>query len=100
MDASAVSRTLSLIPERVARVQSGSAFDPATPGTCAHPERVAYLAQFLEWLGPLRALSKDDQRVFGFMTPYGKPAGDPIEEDAEHEPEPERPDADRLQLFS
>jgi hypothetical protein len=90
MNAALVSRTLSLIPDRVARVQSGSTFDPAAPGACAHPERVAHLAQFLEWLGPLRAPTKDDLRVFGLMTPYGKPAIDaPVEDEAEADAEPE-----------
>ena len=90
MNVALVSRTLSLIPDRVARVQSGSAFDPAAPGACAHPERVAHLAQFLEWLGPLRAPTKDDLRVFGLMTPYGKPAIDaPLEDEAEADAEPE-----------
>ena len=43
MNAAIVSRTLSLIPDRVARVQSGCLFDLAT-ATCAHPERIAHLA--------------------------------------------------------
>jgi hypothetical protein len=81
MNAALVSRTLSLIPDRVARVQSGSAFNPTAAGACAHPERVAHLAQFLEWLGPLRAPTKDDLRVFGLMTPYGKPAIEALGED-------------------
>src|SRR5438105_11412810 len=71
-----VARTLSFVPERVSRVQSGSLFDPASPGVCAHPERVAHLARFLEWLGPLREVTKDDLRTFGLMTPYGKPSLD------------------------
>jgi hypothetical protein len=74
MNAAAVSRTLSLIPERLPRVQSGTAFNPAAIGACAHPDRVAHLAHFLEWLGPLREVTKEDLRVFGLMTPYGKPA--------------------------
>lgn len=86
MNAALVSRTLSLIPDRVARVQSGSAFNPTAPGACAHPERVAHLAQFLEWLGPLRAPTKDDMRVFGLMTPYGRPA---IEAAGEDDGEPD-----------
>ena len=71
-----VARTLSFVPERVARVQSGSLFDPTSPGVCAHPERVAHLARFLEWLGPLREVTKEDLQTFGLMTPYGKPALD------------------------
>ena len=73
MNVGNVVRTLSFVPERVTRVQSGSLFDPASPGVCAHPERVAHLARFLEWLGPLREVTKDDLRLFGLMTPYGKP---------------------------
>ena len=34
MNVALVSRTLSLIPERVARVQSGSTFNPAALGAC------------------------------------------------------------------
>lgn len=74
MNAAIVARTLSLIPDRVPRVQSGSAFDPAVPSRCAHPERIVHLAQFLGWLGPLHPITKDDLHVFGLMTPYGKPA--------------------------
>jgi hypothetical protein len=76
MNVGNVSRTLSFVPERVTRVQSGSLFDPASPGVCAHPERVAHLARFLEWLGPLREVTKEDLRTFGLMTPYGKPSHD------------------------
>ncbi len=73
MNASTVSRTLALIPERVCRQQMGSSFNPAASGG-AHPERVAHLAQFLEWLGPLREVTRDDLRVFGLLNSYGKPA--------------------------
>jgi hypothetical protein len=76
MNVGNVVRTLSFVPERVTRVQSGSLFDPASPGVCAHPERVAHLARFLEWLGPLREVTKEDLHTFGLMTPYGKPALD------------------------
>jgi hypothetical protein len=74
MNVGNVSRTLSFVPERVNRVQSGSLFDPASPGVCAHPDRVAHLAGFLDWLGPLREVTKDDLRTFGLITPYGKPS--------------------------
>lgn len=94
MNTALVSRTLAFVPERVARVQSGSLFNPAAPGMCAHPDRVAHLARFLEWLGPLREVTSDDQRAFGLVTPYGKPAFDaPLDDEAEHEPQtqPENP---------
>lgn len=81
MNAATVSRTLSLIPDRVIRTQSGCLFDPQAPGACAHPERITHLAQFLSWLGPLREVTKDDLRVFGLLTVYGKPVGDAATED-------------------
>ena len=65
MNAAMISRTLSLIPDRVARVQSGSLFDPQALAGCPHPERITHLAQFLDWLGPLREVTKDDLRIFG-----------------------------------
>lgn len=80
MNASIVSRTLALIPERVPRQQMGSSFNPAASGG-AHPERVAHLAPFLEWLGPLREVTKDDLRVFGLLNSYGRPAIAPVDDD-------------------
>jgi len=71
MNAAIVARTLSLIPDRVSRMQTGSIFDPSTP--CAHPERIAHLLQFLTWLGPLQPVTKEDLRILGLMTPYPKP---------------------------
>jgi hypothetical protein len=76
MNAAIVSRMLSVIPDRVARAQSGSLFDPNAQGACAHPERITHLAQFLNWLGPLREVTKDDLRILGLLTQYGKPAID------------------------
>ena len=73
MNAAIVSRMLSLIPDRVARAQSGSLFNPQAPGATPHPERIPHLAQFLNWLGPLREVTKDDLRIFGLLTAYGKP---------------------------
>ena len=85
MNAATVSRTLSLIPDRVPRLQSGSTFDPSASASCAHPERIAHLAQFLSWLGPLYPITKDDLRVLGLLTPYGKPAVPHVEEEADEE---------------
>jgi len=86
MNTAAVSRTLSLIPDRVARVQSGSTFDPRA-SSCAHPDRIAHLVQFLGWLGPLNPITKDDLRILGFGMPYAKPALVGVEE-SEEDPEP------------
>lgn len=81
MNAAIVARTLSLIPDRVSRMQTGSIFDPSAP--CAHPDRMAHLLQFLTWLGPLQPLTKDDLRILGLMTPYAKPAIALADEDSE-----------------
>ena len=81
MNAAIVARTLSLIPDRVPRMQTGSIFDPSAP--CAHPDRVAHLLQFLTWLGPLQPLTKDDLRILGLMTPYAKPAIALVDEDSD-----------------
>jgi len=83
MNAAIIARTLSVIPDRVPRMQTGSVFDPAAP--CAHPERMAHLLQFLTWLGPLQPLSKDDLRILGLLTPYAKPAIALADEDADGE---------------
>lgn len=84
MNAAIVTRTLSLIPDRVIRTQSGCLFDPQATGACAHPERITHLAQFLNWLGPLREVTKDDLRVFGLLSAYGKPVtGAAAEDDAD-----------------
>lgn len=64
---------LQLIPERTARVSTGSAFLLPDAAACAHPERVALLARFLHWLSPLEALSKDDQRSLGLVASNGRP---------------------------
>jgi hypothetical protein len=83
MNSAIVSRTLSLIPDRVPRLQSGSTFDPSASGCCAHPERIAHLAQFLSWLGPLYPITKDDLRILGLLNPYGRPAVPPAEEEGD-----------------
>src|SRR4051812_19170467 len=85
MNAALIARTLSLIPDRVPRAQSGSTFDPSAPACCAYPDRITHLAQFLNWLGPLNPVTKDDLRIFGLLTPYGRPAiaADEPEDDIE-----------------
>ena len=110
MNAGTVSRLLSHIPERAARMQSGCGFFPETSAS-PHPERVAHLSKFLSWLSPLEALSKDDQRALGLVAANGRPpqeaAGDEEGEDHELESEPEtefdgdeESDADEAELES
>lgn len=72
MDALTVRSLMALIPERVARVQSGSAFT-AGESPCRHPERLAHLARFLHWLSPLEVLAKPDQQALGLLNAAGRP---------------------------
>ena len=72
MDAATVRRVMDLIPERVARTQSGALFTPGEYG-CRFPERVAHLSKFLHWMSPLEALSKEDQQVLGLLNAAGRP---------------------------
>ena len=73
MNAAMVSRVVSLIPERTARMQSGSAFTTAEAEASGNPERVAYVSRFLQWLTPLHAITKDDQRALGLLSFNGRP---------------------------
>ena len=74
MDAATVFRVMSLIPDRVARTQSGGAF--ALEG---QSERVALLARFLHWLGPLDALTKEDQQRLGLRAGAPRPVDEELE---------------------
>jgi hypothetical protein len=73
MNSTHVSSLLARIPERVARVASGSAFLTHAAG-CGEPERFAHLCKFLQWLTPLEYLSKDDQRLLGLLSGNARPA--------------------------
>ena len=67
MDAAKVFRILDLVPDRVARAQSGVAFHDVGAMSSVHPERVALLAEFLHWLSPLYPSTKDDQMRLGLF---------------------------------
>ena len=95
MNASTVHRIISLIPQRVARAQSGALF--TMTGACRHPERIAYLSQYLQWLSPLNPVSRDDQQLLGLLLANGRPvhAGDVEDEaDAQDEADDELDDLD------
>ncbi|HWM42087.1 MAG TPA: hypothetical protein VNP36_06585 [Burkholderiales bacterium] len=66
MDGATVFRLISLIPDRMARSQSGSPFDGATS------ERAGVLARFLGWLGPLSPIGKEEQQLLGVRAGNGK----------------------------
>jgi hypothetical protein len=70
MNAATVHRIISLIPERVARAQSGALF--TMTGACRHPERIAYLSCHLQWLNPLNPVSRDDQQLLGLLLANGR----------------------------
>src|SRR5437773_6204630 len=86
MNASTVHRIISLIPERVARAQSGALF--TMTGASRHPERIAYLSRYLQWLSPLNPVSRDDQQLLGLLLANGRPvhAGD-VEDEADAQDE-------------
>jgi hypothetical protein len=85
MNASMVSRLISLIPDRSPRAQSGSAFSASQAATCRYPERIAYLTRFLHWLGPLDPMTREDQQILGVRSSGGRPmaAGETGEEAGE-----------------
>jgi hypothetical protein len=82
MNATMVSRLMSLIPDRSPRAQSGSVFSASEAATCRYPERIAYLTRFLHWMGPLDPMTREDQQILGVRSSGGRPmaAGETGEE--------------------
>ena len=80
MNKGTISRLLSLIPERTARVPSGVLFRPEASG-CAYPERLAHLSRFMSWLRPLDALTREEQVALGLVAANGKPMQPAVDED-------------------
>jgi hypothetical protein len=72
MNAATISSIVSLIPERIARFQTGGAFASGTTST-RYPDRFAHLVQFLSWLSPLASITKEDQRILGLLHANGRP---------------------------
>lgn len=72
MNSAMTLRVMALIPERTARVRSGSRFDATRLST--HPERIALITRFLSWHGPLEALTREDQQLLGLRSSGGRPA--------------------------
>ena len=73
MNATLVSRLMSLIPDRSPRAQSGSVFSATEAATCRYPDRMAYLTRFLHWLGPLDPMTREDQQILGVRSSGGRP---------------------------
>jgi hypothetical protein len=82
MNKGTISRLLSLIPERTARVASGVLFRPEASG-CAYPERLVQLSRYMSWLRPLDALTREEQVALGLVAANGKPMQPADEDDAE-----------------
>lgn len=77
---------LSLVPERIARAHAGMAFSmPEAALSCAHPERLAFVAGRLNWMSPLERLTKDEQRSLGLMASSHRPAAEADEVEGEIE---------------
>ena len=74
MDGATVFRLISLIPDRMARSQSGSPFDDASD------VRAGLLSRFLGWLGPLNPISKEEQQLLGVRAGSSKV---PVEDELE-----------------
>jgi hypothetical protein len=70
MDGSAVSRLMSLVPDRAVRSQSGSLFN----GTSS--ERAVLLTKFLGWLGPLSPITREEQQALGVRAGSARPLSD------------------------
>ena len=85
MNAAAVSRLISLIPDRSPRAQSGSVFTPSEAAACRYPDRMSYLTRFLHWLGPLDPMTREDQQILGVRSSGGRPMlpGEELGEDME-----------------
>jgi hypothetical protein len=68
-----ISRIIDSIPDRVARVQTGTVFKLEEEGDAANfPARLVHLSQYLNWLTPLFRLSKEDQRILGLIGANGR----------------------------
>lgn len=80
MNPALLARILALVPERTARVQTGTRFAAGTTAS-PHPERIAHLARQLTWMTPLFAQDKDSQQRLGLLNAAGRPITAPEESD-------------------
>ena len=73
MNPKMVSSIVSIIPERVARAQSGTPF-PSSSANARHGAQVENLSRFLQWLSPLNPITKEEQSALGITAPHGRHA--------------------------
>ena len=84
MNPSMLAKIVSLVPDRLPRIRSG------TPFACAEivggqGTQVASLGRLLHWLTPLSTLNEDDQRALGVLALHGKTARRDDEDEADDE---------------
>ncbi len=62
MDGAAIFRLISLIPDRPIRFQTGQHFQPDASA------KMALIGRFLHWMGPLDALTREEQQLLGLRS--------------------------------
>jgi hypothetical protein len=67
-----LSRIVSLVPERLARVPTGTTF-ALQSATTRHAERLEHLAAQLNWLTPLASQDRESQQRLGLLNAAGRP---------------------------
>jgi hypothetical protein len=98
MNKASVQRILSLIPDRIARSQSGLGF-VAGESACRFPERLTFLAERLHWLSPLEPIDSEARRLLGFDASAARAAEPELDTEAELDTEPaEEEDGSALDL--
>lgn len=85
MNGTAVFRLISLIPDRTVRAQTGTHFQ--LDGSA----KMALIRRFLHWMGPLDALTREEQQLLGLRA--GGRVLDEGESEGESEGEAEELDA-------
>jgi hypothetical protein len=90
MNQSMVSKIVSVVPRRTARVRSGTPFSPSA-AISAHAGQVAHLARFLNWLTPLNAINEEDQRALGCLPSHGRLSRHDDEDDMDTERDDDLP---------
>ena len=78
MDATMIARVMAAVPERAPWEHRGATFI-AHDGQSAE---LKTLAPFLNWLSPLAALSRDDQRALGLLAAAPRPAAEEEDDSA------------------
>jgi len=79
MEGTAVFRLISLIPDRAARCQTGSLFQ--ADGSA----KMDLLCRFLHWMGPLNALTREEQQLLGVRATGARSLLDGLDGEAEGE---------------